>query len=262
MKPAAPPPVASAPAPARPRTRRARLPAEQRIADIMAAAAGVFREKGYEQASTAEIAERAGVVEGTLYRYFETKRDLFVRVVEAFYQQAFADYDRQLRGVRGAWNRLRFLVWKHLALLHAEPRLCRLVTEELRAWPEYTRTSVYQLNRQYTDHVMRVVREGIAAGEIRADVPPRLVRDLVFGACEHHAWGYLRGEGRFDPAAAADAITDIVFRGLAAQPPAAARQDTRAVERLERLADRLEGLTRGTRPRGARRAADRARGSG
>jgi AcrR family transcriptional regulator len=254
--------------PARLRRPRSRLPAEQRVADIMAAAAGVFREKGYAEASTAEIAERAGVVEGTLYRYFETKRDLFIKVVEDFYARSFGDYDRQLRGVRGTWNRLRFLVWKHLALLHDEPRMCRLITEELRAWPEYPTTSVYQLNRGYTEHVVRVVREGVAAGELRPDVPPRIVRDMIFGGCEHHAWSRLRGEGDFDAAAAADAITDLVFRGLAPGGATADLGRTRAsgaseaadpavnesVARLERVADRLESLARGASPRRSARS--------
>lgn len=225
------------------------------MADIMGVAAAVFREKGYEQASTAEIAERAGVVEGTLYRYFETKRDLFIKVVEDFYADAFADYDRQLRGVRGTWNRLRYLVWRHLQLLHDEPRMCRLITEELRAWPEYPGTSVYQLNRIYTEHVVRVVREGIAAGELRPDVPPRIVRDMIFGGCEHHSWSRLRGDGDFDPAAAADAITDLVFRGLApaGDPPRPSRRAAEdPVVRLERVADRLESLARGGGRRNAR----------
>jgi len=228
----------------------------------MSAAATLFGEKGYEAASTAEIAERVGVVEGTLYRYFDNKRDLFIRVVEDFYARSFGDYDRQLRGVRGTWNRLRFLVWKHLALLHAEPRMCRLITEELRAWPEYPKTSVYQLNRSYTEHVVRVVREGIAAGELRPDVPPRIVRDMIFGGCEHHAWSRLRGEGDFDPAVAADAITDLVFRGLApaasastgrpaATPNGAAAATGDPLARLERVTARLEKLavTAGARRR-------------
>lgn len=242
--------------PSRLRRPRSRLPAEQRTADIMVEAAAVFCEKGYAQASTAEIAARVGVVEGTLYRYFQTKRDLFIKVVEQFYERSFGDYDQQLRGLRGTSNRLRFLVWKHLALFHAQPRMCRLITEELRTWPEYRQTSVYQLNRNYTQHVLRVVREGVAAGEFRAGVPPRIVRDMIFGGCEHHTWSYLRGEGDFDAAAAADAITDLVCRGLAPRGAANAGAVEEPVGRLENVAARLENLARVRAPvRRPRRAA-------
>ena len=60
-----------------------RLPRERRVSGLMAAARAVFSEKGYQETSTAEIAERAGVVEGTIYRYFSNKRDLLIKVVEA-----------------------------------------------------------------------------------------------------------------------------------------------------------------------------------
>ncbi len=51
-----------------------RLSREKRVADIMAAARDVFREKGHGDALLSEIAERANVVEGSIYRYFDNKR--------------------------------------------------------------------------------------------------------------------------------------------------------------------------------------------
>ena len=93
----------------------ARTPAARRAGrSDHAIAREVFCDKGYAQASTAEIAAQVGVVEGTLYRYFPSKRQLLLGVIEAFYESIFADYEQQLQGVRGTWNRLRFLIWKHL----------------------------------------------------------------------------------------------------------------------------------------------------
>jgi AcrR family transcriptional regulator len=43
---------------------------------ILEAAIDVFSEKGFSGASTSEIAKRAGVAEGTIFRYFKTKKDL------------------------------------------------------------------------------------------------------------------------------------------------------------------------------------------
>ena len=44
----------------------------------------------------AEIAKRLGIVEGTIYRYFPTKRELIIHVAEDWYQGMLADYDREL----------------------------------------------------------------------------------------------------------------------------------------------------------------------
>lgn len=226
------------------RTRRrpsARLPREQRMAQIMRCARELFCEKGYAATSTAEIAGRAGIVEGALYRYFPSKQQLLVRVIESFYAQILADYERQLQGVRGTWNRLRFLIWKHLSVMHEEPAMCRLIVHELRPSPLYRKSSVFELNRRYTQRTLAVLKEGIRAGELRADLPLEVVRDLIFGGAEHHTWTYLRGEGEFSPAASADAITELIYRGLTCAPRVAATDAP--VRRLERAVQRLEGLT-------------------
>jgi AcrR family transcriptional regulator len=227
---------------AKPARRRERLPRDERMAAIMEVARAVFCEKGYAQASTAEIAARAGVVEGTLYRYFPSKRDLLIRVVEAFYERIFADYERQLQGVRGTWNRLRYLIWKHLSVFHGDPAMCRLIVHELRPSPQYRQSSVFELNRRYTERTLAVIKEGITAGEFEERLPLRLVRDMIFGCAEHHTWAYLRGEGEFSPEDAADALTNLVYRGLArAQCSAPAPVDA-SVQRLEQAVQRLEGL--------------------
>ena len=233
--------------------RRERLPRDERVADIMRAARVSFCEKGYAQASTAEIAALAGVVEGTLYRYFPSKRDLLTKVVEAFYEDILADYERQLQGVRGTWNRLRFLIWKHLSVFHSEPAMCRLIVHEVRPSPQYRQSSVFSLNQRYTQHTLAVVKEGIARGEFAAEVPLRIVRDMIFGCAEHHTWAYLRGEGEFAPDAAADAITNLIYQGLSRGGARATTPVDASVQRLEQAVQRLEGLNapRRRRRRGA-----------
>lgn len=47
---------------------------------IVKAALKVFSEKGYNGATTSEIAREAGVAEGTIFRYFPTKKDLLFGV--------------------------------------------------------------------------------------------------------------------------------------------------------------------------------------
>lgn len=216
-----------------------RLSRERRVADIMAAARDVFREKGYEDAPMSDIAVRANVVEGSIYRYFENKRDLLVKVIEDWYEAMLADYDQQLSGIRGTRNRLRFMIWRHLKTIHEEPALCDLMFQFLRTGRDYSHTTVYELNKQYTRRTLDIIKEGIAAGELRGDVALRLVRDMIYGCIEHHTWAYLRGEGQFDPDATADAIVDLVLSGLQVRR---ATQSPDLADRLEKAIDRLESL--------------------
>jgi len=115
----------------------------------MEAAQAVFTEKGYDEALISEIAERAGVVEGSIYRYFDNKRDLLAKVVEHWYHQMLSDDHEKLKCIRGTWNRLRFMIWRHLMTIHNEPALCRLVFHELRSGSDYHNTTVnFAINRR------------------------------------------------------------------------------------------------------------------
>jgi len=219
-----------------------RLPPEQRIADIMRAAREVFTERGYSDALISEIAERAGVVEGSIYRFFTNKHDLLVRVVEDWYEAMLQRDAEQFAATRGAWNQIRYIVHHHLASIRSEPALSRLVFQELRPDPNYRQTRLFQLNQAYTHRIIDVVRAGMAAGEFRADAKPSLARAMLYGSIEHVTWAFLRKEGEFDISASTDGITDMLYRALAAAPAAPRAPLEQAVERLEKIADRLDNL--------------------
>ena len=68
---------------AKPKPRFSRLDPAQRRGQILAAAGRVFAERGYENTSTGQIAEAAGVTRGLLHHYFGSKRELYLAVVEA-----------------------------------------------------------------------------------------------------------------------------------------------------------------------------------
>jgi len=56
--------------------------AEARRTQILMGAAQVFSEKGFHKSTTKEIAKAAGVSEGTIYNYFDTKRELLVALMD------------------------------------------------------------------------------------------------------------------------------------------------------------------------------------
>ena len=83
-----------------------------RRAEILAAARAVFLERPYEQASITEIADRAGCVVGTIYGYFENKRELFDAVLSAFYDELIADIEPRFAVIEGTADRLHRLQFR------------------------------------------------------------------------------------------------------------------------------------------------------
>ncbi len=52
---------------------------------ILQVAAEVFSSKGYRRASIADIVEQAGIARGTFYLYFESKREVFLELIEGYF---------------------------------------------------------------------------------------------------------------------------------------------------------------------------------
>jgi AcrR family transcriptional regulator len=215
-----------------------RLAREQRVGDILIAARDVFCEKGYEHTAVSEIAARIGVVEGTVYKYFESKRDLLLKVLENWYEEMFGDYARDLSGIAGTRARLRLLIWRHLRSIKEYPLLCRLMFREVRSERDYHGSALHTLNRRYTQLLVDVLDEGVRIGDFRSDLPMPLLRDMVYGSIEHYTWNFVCGRGQLDIDQIAEQITALLCDGIAA--PAESGSLTRETERLAQIATRIE----------------------
>jgi AcrR family transcriptional regulator len=223
-----------------------RRPREERVGTIEAAAQVVFCRRGYADASIAEIAAEAGIAEGTIYKFFDSKRQLVMRVIELWYESMLAEFTKNLSGISGARNKVRYIVWRHLSSLKQDLDVARLCLHEARNSQDYYQSGVYNLNRRYTHFLLDACREGVANGEFRADTPITLVRDLIFGGIDHHTWAMLHGHGDVDVDRSADLIVNVVFSGITKSAASTPSSDDlyasieQAMARLEAVATRLE----------------------
>lgn len=224
----------------RPLRATSRLAPNERIAKILATTRELLAEKGYENIVTAEVAERCNISEGTIYRYFDSKRELLTKVAEQWFEELLTENQRVAMG-QGIHERLRHLIWYSLSIVRREPSLTRFVLMDLRSDPAYKSTHIYELNRQFTAFVTDLLTEAVASGEFEKDVPVRLLRDMIFGCIEHQTWAFIRGTGDFSVDTAADGIAAIIYRGMVIKPDKSSPDAMRdAIARLERVASRLE----------------------
>lgn len=221
---------------ANPPRLRVRLPPDERMLAILGAARMVLAEKGYEKTVIADIAQRAGIVEGTIYRYFKNKRDLLVQVAEIWFAEKLSE-DTGVAVVAGTRNKLRHLALRTLSVIRSDPVLSRFLLVELRPDPAYRESPFFELNRRFTHEVVEVCRQAIERGEFVADVSPTLLRDMFFGTIEHRTWAFLRGEGDFSSENVADGIADVIWRGMSrpAAEPAGLDAITARLSNIEAL---------------------------
>jgi len=101
--------------------RAAKLPADARRQQVLDAAIRAFAQRGYEGASTQAIAASIGVGEPTIYRYFPSKRALFL-----------AAYDRCSSDLLERW---RSLAAESTSPIDALTRIGDWYVSELQARP-------------------------------------------------------------------------------------------------------------------------------
>lgn len=172
---------------------RRRAPAsaksEQRIRDLLRVGREVFAEKGYEHATTTEIAQRLGISEATVFTYFRGKRELCVRVISDWYDEIIATMEADLPREQPIRAQLHYLIQTHLRLFLVQGTgLCALVLSEGRSKGQALGESFLPLQRRYTAPLMDLLARGQASGELRRDVPLRLLRSMVLGPMEHILW--------------------------------------------------------------------------
>lgn len=187
--------------------------------DILRVGREVFAEKGYERATTTEIAQRLGVSEATVFTYFHGKRELCVRVITDWYDEIVAEMEAGLPRKESARAQLDWFVRTHLRLflIHGTG-MCALVLSEGRSKGQELADVLQPLQRRYTAPLMDLLARGQASGEFRADLPLRLMRPLVLGPMEHILWEAVAAEpGKAaDIEATAAAVSAMLWSALQA----------------------------------------------
>jgi len=224
---------------------RRRAPAsaksEQRVRDILRVGREVFSERGYEHATTTEIAQRLGISEATVFTYFRGKRELCTRVVGDWYDEIIAAIEAGLPRERDTRAQLEFFVQTHLRLFLTQGTgLCALVLSEGRSKGQEALGDAFApLQRRYTAPLMDLLARGQASGEIRRDVPLRLLRTLVLGPMEHLLWEAVLQQRPVDVDETARGLLAVLYPALQAPQAelAALRRLRGDVEHALRVAD-------------------------
>ncbi|MGW4843482.1 TetR/AcrR family transcriptional regulator [Nocardia brasiliensis] len=168
--------------------RRGRPPepglAQRRRQQIIESAYAVFVARGYEATTISDVAAHAGIGQGTVYRYFESKREILDHVVD-FGIAKFVDrvQPRTLlkRPASAAelFAELRSMIGRWYELLDQEPDFVRLFLVEASAIDKELSDRLLGLELLVSTFVAHELRLGVAAGWIRADLDPEVTAHIV-----------------------------------------------------------------------------------
>lgn len=174
---------------------------------LIAAAARILGEKGYEAASLRRICAAAGILPASLYHHFRSKEDLFIKVhAEGFRQLNEAVYSALAREV-DPWARLEAACAAHLTMLVGSPDVSLVSGTSLfhTAPPALQR----RLNRDRDVYEARF-HALIAALDPPAEVDQSLLRLNLLGAMNWTRMWY--HAGKRDPKALAHQLVQVILR--------------------------------------------------
>lgn len=81
---------------------------------ILAAAGQLFAKRGFASVTVREIADAAGILAGSMYYYFPSKRELFIEVHSMALSRAVAGIEAAIAAHEGPWERLEAAIIAHM----------------------------------------------------------------------------------------------------------------------------------------------------
>jgi len=192
---------------------------DARPSEIIEAALDLFVLNGFAATKLSDVAQRAGVVKGTLYRYFATKEDLFRATVRHLVANNLTMVEHASPGDGKVAALVPTMLGRIARAIAGSriPAIVRMVLAESRTFPDLAAIWHDEVVSPMLNAVASVIAGGQARGEFR-DGDPRLyalsiIGPMVTGALYREVFGNRDGEWP-DLEALALQHADTIMRGL------------------------------------------------
>jgi AcrR family transcriptional regulator len=190
-------PLAAA-APSVSRPARGRPPTPGLREAILRAAEEIFTRHDFHEVQMDEIAGASGVGKGTLYRYFRSKRDLYLAVTFGGIERLRTELDAALRSAEPPARKIEHIV-RCLLGYFWDRRLCFAFIHQHEPRPDRDTHEWFRQREQLVRLVRRAFDQAIATGHVPR-VDSRIATEMLFGM--------MRGVNRYR--AEGDRLPDLV----------------------------------------------------
>jgi len=181
--------------------------------EILDAAVKLFAEHGYSGTDTQLLADQLGVGKGTLYRYFPSKKHLFLAAADRVMRRLLETIDAGIAEVRDPLESITIAIRTYLAYFAEHPESVELLMQERALFKDRKKPTYFEHRDANSERWRALWRELIAAGRVR-DMPVDRIRDaignMVYGTMFTN---YFTGRREsFD--SQTEEILDVVFHGV------------------------------------------------
>jgi AcrR family transcriptional regulator len=193
---------------------KARLPRDERRAQLLAAALEVFTAAGYHSAAMDEIADRAGVSKPVLYQHFPSKLDLYLAVLDTHIDSLVFAIQRAIQSTPDNAKRVQATIGAYFDFIEAEGEAFRLLFEsDMNVEPAVRE----RLNRMTYDCAAAVS----AVISLDTGLPQEAAMLLgvgLIGSAQVSARHWLERDSKLTREQAQTLATNIIWRGISGFP--------------------------------------------
>ncbi|WP_211517224.1 TetR/AcrR family transcriptional regulator [Geodermatophilus africanus] len=181
----------------------------------MAAAVEVMSERGYAATSVQEVADRVGVLKGSLYHYFSSKEDLLYRIVQESHTQTVQiAEDVSALGLGSLEELLEYLRREAVWFLNNRDRANIFFTDRRHLTGERLQEA-NAWGRYFERHLQDLVEAAQTDGHVRDDLDPRLVTRYILGGINNVRLWPSRSGKKFTNTEIAEAFVALTRSAIA-----------------------------------------------
>ena len=197
--------------------RRQTAKAQPRRSDIVSAAEQLFYEKGFDATTTQDIADRVGMLKGSLYYHIDSKEQVLLEIIERLYP-VFSSNIAVVREVEAsALEKIWVFVYR-LALANAvDPVGSGVFLNEFRALRAKARARIIELRDEHDRLLRELVVDGQVHGVVCERFDAKLTATAVLTMCNAIPQWYERGRG-MTPEFIARSYASLVHSEISCDP--------------------------------------------
>lgn len=140
---------------------------ERRKRQILKAAAHVFSKEGFANANTDRIAKRARLGKGTIYRYFSSKRDLFLSVVDRGLNKMRDEILQEVRKRNGVLEKIESAIRTYLAFFEKNSNFIGILLHEQSNFRKKVVQKYFEYYYRNVDKIKEAFKLGMEQGIIK-----------------------------------------------------------------------------------------------
>ncbi len=164
---------------------------EERRRHILLGAAELFVKHGYSGTSIRDIAQRTGLLPGSVYHYFPAKEDLFIAVHREGFRQLIARVEEIVRSEADPWRRIELACAAHIEAAVGDNSIQRITGTGLFSIHEEQLQRRLKADRE---HYEQIFRRLVADLGLPRAIDRSLFRLALLGALNWaHVW-YRKGK--------------------------------------------------------------------